>query len=67
MSMLGTMIVQWLSEKNGFVYRFENYIFKDYASQDNVQVAAAIQQIVKEVKINYPEVRDIVFQSDNAT
>ena len=53
MSMLGTMIVQWSSEKNGFVYRFENYAFKGYAGQDNVQVDAAIQEIVKEVKTNY--------------
>ena len=67
MSMLGTMIVQWSSEKKGFVYRFENYAFKGYAGQDNVQVAAAIQQTVKEVKTNYPEIREIIFQSDNAT
>ena len=64
MSMLGTMIVQWSSEKKGFVYRFENYAFKGYAGQDNVQVAAAIQQTVKEVETNYPEIREIIFQSD---
>ena len=66
MSMLGTMIVNWSNEKNGIVYRFENYIFKGYAGQDNVQVAAAIQQIVKVVKTNYPEIVEVILQSDNA-
>ena len=58
MSMLGTMIVQWVTrtikvkedgvevqkEVGGFQYKFVDYIFKGYAGQDHTQVAAAIQK-----------------------
>ena len=67
MSLLDTMIVQWLTENKGFVYCFENFVFKGYAGQDHVQVAASLQQIVKEVKSNYLEIKEIVIQSDNAS
>ena len=67
MSLLGTMLVQWSAEKNGFVYRFDNIAFKGYAGQDNVQVAAAVKQVIEQVKTNYPEIREIIVQSDNAT
>lgn len=65
-SLLGTAIVQWSSKKYGFVYRFKNYAFKAYAGQNSVQVAA-IQQIVKEMKTNFPEIRENIFQSDITT
>lgn len=49
------------------MYRFDNCTFKDYAGQDNVQVTAAVQKIVKKVRINYSELRNVIFQSDDAT
>jgi hypothetical protein len=67
MSVLGVMIVHWSTEKCGFVYRFENFVFKGYTGQDNVQVAAALQQIVTEVNHIYPGMQEIVLQSDNAS
>ena len=67
MSLLGSMIVTWSTEKEGFAYHFENYVYKGYAGQDNVQVAATMQQIVKQMKANFPEKKNITIQSDNAT
>ena len=61
MILLGIMLVQWSTEKNGFVYRFENISFKGYAGQDNVQVAAAVEKVVEQVKTNYPDMREIIF------
>lgn len=62
MSPLRKIIVQWSSEKNGVVYCFENYAFKDYAGQNNVQVAASIQQILNVVKTDFSEIREIIFK-----
>lgn len=46
---------------------FTGYVFKGFSGQDNEQVASANGHIVREVKKRRPEVRDIVFQSDNAS
>ena len=81
MSVLGTMIVQWVvkmveikengveveKEVGGFQYKFVDYIFKGYAGQDHTQIVAAIEKIVEHMKENYPEVNEMIFQSDNAT
>ena len=65
MSVLGVMIVQWDREKIGYVYKFENIIFKGYSGQDNVQVAAALKLIIHQVHTNLPDVNEIVMQRDN--
>lgn len=81
MSMLGTMIVQWVTktikvkedgvevqkEVDWFPYRFVDYIFKGYTGQDHTQVAAAIQKIVEQVHDQCLNVKEVTFQSDNAT
>ena len=56
-----------LKEVRGFQYKFMDYIFKGYTGQDHTQVAAAIEKIVERVKEHIPEVKKVVFQSDNAT
>eukprot|EP00559_Dactyliosolen_fragilissimus_P007958 CAMPEP_0184871406 /NCGR_PEP_ID=MMETSP0580-20130426/40701_1 /TAXON_ID=1118495 /ORGANISM="Dactyliosolen fragilissimus" /LENGTH=1005 /DNA_ID=CAMNT_0027374063 /DNA_START=1121 /DNA_END=4139 /DNA_ORIENTATION=- len=81
MSMLGTMVVQWITkstsvkengvnvqkEVGGFQYKFVDYVFKGYAGQDHTQVASAIEKILERVKEHNPEVKKVIFQSDNAT
>lgn len=82
MSDLGAMIMQWVVRKvkqksangtiiekevGGFEYSFLNLLFKDYTGQDHVQVSSAIEKIVSYVKEKYPEVKEIIIQSDNAT
>ena len=49
MSMLGTMIISWTDDckQAEFKYNFWDFVFKGYTSQDNTQVAAAIELIVK--------------------
>ena len=69
MSMLGTMIISWTDDDKqaGFNFHFWDFILKGYTSQDNTQVAAVVQLIVKRVKECLPNVNKIIFQSDNAT
>lgn len=79
---LGAMIMQWdvrkvkqksangttiEKEVGGFEYSFLNLLFKDYTGQDHVQVSSAIEKIVSYVNEKYPEVKEIIIQSDNAT
>ena len=63
MSVLGAMIMQWteVENANGFEYRFRDYIFQGYAGQDNVQVAGALENIVMQVKQQYPKFKIIIF------
>jgi len=64
------MEVQWkvvADSTKRFEYRFADYVFKGYSGQDNVQVASAIEVIVKRVRERYPGVKEICLQSDNAT
>ena len=69
MSFLGTMDIRWVKtiDGKGFQYNFCDYVFKSYSGQDNVQVASAIEEIVKNTKEHYPHVKQIILQSDNAT
>lgn len=82
MSDLGAMIDQWDERKikaksdngktveievGGFEHSFIDFVFKNYTGQDHTQVAAAIEQLVSHVHQKYPEVREIILQSDNAT
>lgn len=82
MSDLGAMIMQWVIRKvkeklkdgetievevGGFEYSFVNFIFKNYSGQDHVQVASAIEQIISHVHEKFPEVKEIIIQSDNAS
>jgi hypothetical protein len=70
---LGSMEVQWRTETlngkeaSGFQYKFTDYIFKGYAGQDNVQVAAAVEIMVQQVKGRNPSVKSVIIQSDNAS
>ena len=61
------MISQWSNKKKGFIHCFEKYLFKCYAGEDNMQVAAAIQQVITEVRNNYPNIKEITLQINNAT
>lgn len=82
MSDLGAHIMQWVIRKlkekmkngetvevevGGFEYSFVNFIFKNYSGQDHVQVASAIEQIISHVHEKFPEVKEIIIQSDNAS
>jgi hypothetical protein len=70
---LGSTEVQWRTETlngkeaSGFHYNFTDYVFKGYAGQDNVQVAAAADIMVQQVKERNPSVKSVIFQSDNAS
>ena len=71
MSVLGTMVVQWLtkddSNEMGFQYSFVDYIIAFYSGQDNVQVCAILQLICSSVQKKFPNVKEICIQSDNST
>ena len=70
MSVMGVMLVQWMENddgKKGFKYSFVDYIVKGYSGQDNVQVAALIQEISSLVRNKFTAVKQICLQSDNAT
>ena len=72
MSLLGTMVVQWVTKDDdklcGFRYSFVDYIISGYSGQDNVQVCAILQIIYSSIQNNFPnKVKVIFLQSDNAT
>lgn len=75
------MAVQWITkmvkvaiygeevekEVGRFQYKFMDYLFKGDAGQDYTQVAAAIEKIVERIHQEYPDAKEIIFQSDNST
>lgn len=69
MSLLGAMAVQYVEkdDKEGYEYHFLDFIFKGYSGQDNIQVASALDAIVKQVALRFPVVKEIIIQSDNAS
>jgi hypothetical protein len=73
MSVLGSMKVQWRietlngKEVSGFQYKFTDYFLKGYAGQYIVQVAAAVEIRVQQVKEQNPSVKSVIFQSDDAS
>lgn len=69
MSMLGAMFSQWNDdgEKRGFQYSFVDYVIDGYTGQDNLQVAAVVQQMMRTVQDRHPGVKKVIIQSDNAT
>lgn len=73
MSVLGSMEVRWkratTADKNdeGFVYKFTNYVLKGYAGQDNVQVSAVLENMIRDIGERYSAVKRIIIQSDNAS
>jgi hypothetical protein len=69
MSVLGAMFSRWKDdgENRGFQYSFVDYIIDGYTGQDNLQVAAVVQQIMRTVQDRHPGVKKVIIQSDNAT
>ena len=71
MSVLGTMVVQWVTKDDdkemGFQYSIMDYIISGYTGQDNVQVCAILQLLCSSVQKMHPDVNEICLQSDNAT
>ena len=64
------MIVRCASRPDigeGFEYSFLDLIMQYRTAQDTIQVASAIEIIVKKVQEKYNEITEIVFQSDNAS
>lgn len=64
------MIVRCVSRPDigeGFEYSFLDLIMEDRTAQNTIQVASAIEIIVKKVQKEYSEITEIVFQSDNAS
>ena len=51
----------------GYKYSFLDLIMQDRTAQDTIQVASAIEIIVKKVQEKYSEITEIIFQSDNAS
>ena len=51
----------------GYEYSFLDLIMQDRTAQDTIQVASAIEIIVKKVQEEYSEIKEIIFQSDNAS
>ncbi|CAB4058824.1 unnamed protein product [Lepeophtheirus salmonis] len=62
---VGTIEIQYGS--SGFQCRHIDYVFKDYYTQDNVQVAAVIEMISRNILSRHPSVKEIIFQSDNSS
>lgn len=46
---------------------FSDYAIDGYSTQDNVQVFAAITLIREQIAVRYPDMEEIVLQSDNAS
>ena len=67
------MIVLWATRDvdgktcNGFEYSFLDIAMKNYVGQDNVQVAAVVEEISGQIQQQLLDVRNIIFQSNNAS
>lgn len=46
---------------------YADYVIDGYSTQDNVQVFAAITIIKEQISSKYPEVKELILQSDNAS
>jgi len=47
--------------------QFRDYVMEGYASQDNIQVAAMIEEILKDLGSRFPDLKEVIFRSDNAS
>jgi len=69
MSLLGSMVIESVNDCDNIAlkYEFVDYVVKGYSGQDNVQVCAVLNQILKRVSKKKPQVKEICLQSDNAS
>ena len=69
MSLLGSMMIECVEQDKelSFKYSFVDYVIKGYSGQDNIQIAAALNIMVDQITKKRPDIKEICFQSDNAT
>ena len=68
-SLLGAMLVRKVVRDGnaGFEYVFYDTLVKHYNTQDTTQVSDAFDILVERIKADFPELTDIIVQSENAS
>jgi hypothetical protein len=70
LSLLGGMLVRNVVNDDGVpgtVYEFYDCVVQNYSDQDNQQVMAVVEALIRAIKEKNPDVEDVIVQSDNAS
>ena len=73
MSILGFMLVRLVTKMvkgvptEGLAYNFYDVVVDKYSSQDNLQVLSILDAIIDQIKLDHPEIEELMLGSDNAS
>ena len=73
MSVMGSMLVQRVTKEIkgvptvGLSYNFYDVVIDKYSSQTNVQVLCIINAVIDKIAQDYPEIKELMLGSDNAS